>query len=169
MKRKSTTKSIITTLLAVSMLGTLVLAGCAKKEEPSNIIGTITVNVDISAAVELEDPTALAIAEDKGGSVYSVEIGIREGDTLLTALQNAAPDIIVGTTSGSWGTYISSIDGLAEKAVTNESGWTYLINEEWSLVGADGDEVADGDIIDFTYITSYDFGDDMDAGDSVDE
>jgi len=114
---------------------------------------TITVTVDISAAVEAEDPTALAIAELKGGNTFTSTIEVEDGTNILDATRYAG--ITVGTTTASFGTYVSAIEGLSEGAVTPEAGWTFFINDEFAAEGADVTLANDGDIIKWVYVTSW--------------
>jgi len=156
---------VIALFVVISMLGVLVLTGCSSSsggnaggggnsggDDPQPPAATVTIKVDISAAVEENDATALALVDKFGDSTYEFTVEIKEGDTVLTATQNSAPEHIIGTQTGSYGTWVDSIDSLASSATT---GWTFTVNGEAPEVGADVTEVADGDVIVWTYVTSW--------------
>ena len=157
---KGLSKKMLVALLAICMSGVLLLIGCSKKDDGKKedttpkSIGTVAITVDITAAVDLKDPTALVVAEEKGGSTYTVEVKIYEGDTVLIATQ-AAEDLLVSVATNSYGKYIDSIDGLVSGGTTSESGWTFTINGEFSDTGADTVKLVDGDEIIWTYVTSW--------------
>ncbi|MCL2136906.1 MAG: DUF4430 domain-containing protein [Coriobacteriia bacterium] len=161
MIKKRQTKKMLALLLAACLFGTLVLAGCGTTNSNNNgdsqeaeASATVTITIDISAAVDLEDPTALALADLKGGATYTVHVDIDEEDTILSATQGSK-DLVVAIRSASWGDYVTSIDGLEENAVTNESGWTVTLNGESPQYGADQIPVKDGDVIVWIYVTSW--------------
>ena len=52
--------------------------------------------------------------------------------------------------NGQYGTYISAINGLAAEG---SSGWVYTVNGEQVMESADACPVADGDTVEFSYIT----------------
>ena len=173
MKDTRIKRIIMSVLLSLAMVSVMALTACTPKtpapapeppgsEEPQGItptIGSVFINVDITAAVELNDPTALALIEEKGGvnadgkAIYSLVVNIVDGSTVLETAQ--ASDLVIATGSSSFGDYITSIDGLADKLVTPESGWTYTINGEMGMGGAGVDTVKNGDVLDFIYVTSW--------------
>lgn len=53
------------------------------------------------------------------------------------------------------GSYIASVNGIAEFDYGAQSGWIYTVNGESMSVGCDSYLPKDGDIIEFKYITEY--------------
>ena len=161
MRNRKAIKGIVAALLAFCLLGASALVGCTANNgggsnsggsnsggsQEEEVFGTITITIDITEAVEAEDPTALALVDERGGNTYTIEATIDEGDTALSATQNS--ELIVATSTASWGVMITSIDSLEGGST---SGWIFTINGESPDVGADQVEVADGDEIVWSYV-----------------
>jgi hypothetical protein len=151
-------KALLTALTAASLFGALSLAGCSSPSGPAGPAGgdeetvKVTITVDITAAVDAGDATAVALSAEKGGSTYSVTVEVPVGSTVLQATQ--ASDLVVATSQSSFGPMVDSIDGLAP-GITDTSGWTYTVNDEQPIVGADAMEVNDGDVIVWQFVTSW--------------
>ena len=152
MKGKSFTKVLVSMLLSISMLTTLALLGCSGGDDSSEVgpAGSVTITVDITAAVDEGDPTAQAMATKYGGNTFQFKIGIDDKATALSATR--ASRMVVAMN----GDFVDSLDGLAAGAVSEFSGWTFTINGEWALVGPGEIPVVDGDVIAWTYVTSWD-------------
>jgi len=71
-----------------------------------------------------------------------------EGATVLSVIQATDADVTVE--DGQYGTYISAINGLAAEG---SSGWVYTVNGEQVMESVDACPVADGDTVEFSYIT----------------
>lgn len=154
-------------VLSISFMLAFMLGGCseaATHDEPAASSGageavasasedTITVSLSISCkdAVDAGNETALAVSED--GVIFEGELELEEGSTLEDALDAAGVDITV--VEGTYGKYISAINGLAEKSVGDTSGWTYLVNDEWAEESYDKQVLKDGDTVQFSFILSY--------------
>ena len=67
---------------------------------------------------------------------------------MLSVIQATDADVTVE--DGQYGTYISAINGLAAEG---SSGWVYTVNGEQVMESADACPVADGDTVEFSYIT----------------
>jgi hypothetical protein len=147
---------VVSTLVAISMAGLLVLTGCSStgnsggddKKDP--VVGSVTIVVDITAAVEADDPTAVALSAKYNGSVYEFNVDIKENATVLSATEATQMIIVMK------GDFADSIDGLAAGAVAQYSGWTFTVNDDWALEGPGHVSVKDGDEIAWTYVTSWD-------------
>ena len=68
----------------------------------------------------------------------------------LTGCSSGATDADVTVEDGQYGTYISAINGLAAEG---SSGWVYTVNGEQVMESVDACPVADGDTVEFSYIT----------------
>ncbi|MDR2957395.1 MAG: DUF4430 domain-containing protein [Coriobacteriales bacterium] len=142
-------------LMTACMVVPLALTSCGNGGSSNEVgpAGSVTIKIDITAAVEAKDATAVALAGQKGGNTYSYKVGIDEKDNVLTALQNSPSVVAIG--SGGWGKYVDAIDGLASGVVSDVAGWTFTINGEFAMVGPEEIPVKDGDVIVFTYVTSW--------------
>ena len=150
MKSKVIQRTITAVLLSICLLGSMALIGCGGDDASA---GKVTITVDITLGVEANDPTAVALAGQKGGNIYKVEANFKDGDNVLTATQGSTLEVAVATS----GDYITTIDGLAATAT---GGWVFTVNGESPVVGADQIPVEDGDEIIWIYVadwTTYSF------------
>lgn len=116
------------------------LAGCSS--------GTSDASSSASgAAVELAQTTVTVTDADGQVASYTVETAA-EGATVLSVIQATDADVTVE--DGQYGTYISAINGLAAEG---SSGWVYTVNGEQAMESVDACPVADGDTVEFSYIT----------------
>jgi hypothetical protein len=72
---------------------------------------------------------------------------------VLEALR--ATKLPIVTEKASFGEYVISINTLESGAVGPESGWTFLVNGEFAMEGADVIKVNTGDTITWRYVTTY--------------
>lgn len=114
----------------------------APDPEAPNI--TVTVEVDPTAATEA------GVGVDGFDQVLTFpSLVLSEGDSALDALFDSG---VVVTTSG---LYVNDINGLTAGAAGNESGWMYLINGESPMMNSVDYRLADGDVVTWRYVTSF--------------
>lgn len=88
-------------------------------------------------------------AKDAGYDVdIQKDVKLDKDGNLLDALDAAG-------VSYSGDGYVSTIEGLAEKAVTDTSGWTYTVNDKMVETAADKTVLKDGDKVVWSYVTSW--------------
>lgn len=133
-------KKLVIGIATLVLLCSLPLAGCSS--------GTSDASSSASgAAVELAQTTVTVTDADGQVASYTVETAA-EGATVLSAIQATDADVTVE--DGQYGTYISAINGLAAEG---SSGWVYTVNGEQVMESVDACPVADGDTVEFSYIT----------------
>lgn len=133
-------KKLVIGIATLVLLCSLPLAGCSS--------GTSDASSSASgAAVELAQTTVTVIDADGQVASYTVETAA-EGATVLSVIQATDADVTVE--DGQYGTYISAINGLAAEG---SSGWVYTVNGEQVMESVDACPVADGDTVEFSYIT----------------
>ena len=157
-------KSLVALLAMVVALGSLALLGCSgdnASSEGANLgSGTpvdantieIAVTIDISDAIAENDPTALELEKTQGAN-YTTQVKVPEGATVMEALE--AADVDIATTSSSYGPYVSGINGLVAGSVGPESGWTFYINDEFSMESVDDAKLSAGDTVLWQFVTTY--------------
>ena len=133
-------KKLVIGIATLVLLCSLPLAGCSSgtSEASSSASG---------AAVELAQTTVTVTDADGQVASYTVETAA-EGATVLSVIQATDADVTVE--DGQYGTYISAINGLAAEG---SSGWVYTVNGEQVMESVDACPVADGDTVEFSYIT----------------
>lgn len=141
MNKNLTSKSIrpiIGFLLALAMAGAC-LFGCASptnegsSSNAASSASSVVASDEMTIAVEI-DPTAAEGKVDLPASDFaatSQDVTLLEGDTAYEALV-ATGAVIEGSPS-----YVTSINGLAEKAAGPTYGWMYEVNGEAPTVAAD--------------------------------
>lgn len=133
-------KKLVIGIATLVLLCSLPLAGCSS--------GTSDASSSASgAAIELAQTTVTVTDADGQVASYTVETAA-EGATVLSAIQATDADVTVE--DGQYGTYISAINGLAAEG---SSGWVYTVNGEQVMESVDACPVADGDTVEFSYIT----------------
>lgn len=134
-------KKLVIGIATLVLLCSLPLAGCSS--------GTSDASSSASgAAVELAQTTVTVTDADGQVASYTVETAA-EGATVLSVIQATDADVTVE--DGQYGTYISAINGLAAEG---SSGWVYTVNGEQVMESVDACPVADGDTVEFSYITT---------------
>ena len=133
-------KKLVIGVATLVLLCSLPLAGCSS--------GTSGASSSASgAAVELAQTTVTVTDADGQVANYTVETAA-EGATVLSVIQATDADVTVE--NGQYGTCISAINGLAAEG---SSGWVYTVNGEQVMESVDACPVADGDTVEFSYIT----------------
>lgn len=157
MKSNKKNKSLVTLLLVIAMSCSLLFTACGNKDASAEAGSTaeaattekksteeISVKVvfDVSAATESED--------------YDVDVDLPEKDVTLEKDATAADALeATGVEFDDSQGYVTSIGGLSEKDCGEQSGWTYLVNDEMPEVGASDYVCNDGDVITWTYVLSW--------------
>lgn len=133
-------KKLVIGIATLVLLCSLPLAGCSS--------GTSDASSSASGAtVELAQTTVTVTDADGQVASYTVETAA-EGATVLSVIQATDADVTVE--DGQYGTYISAINGLAAEG---SSGWVYTVNGEQVMDSVDACPIADGDTVEFSYIT----------------
>ena len=96
---------------------------------------SVTVRIDGSAA---------------GAGSGSATVAIDAGSTAYDAL--VATGASVNAKSSVYGTYVSSINGLAEMDHGANSGWVYAVNGVEPNTACSNYELSDGDVVTWTYV-----------------
>ena len=117
--------------------------------------GTQATSGDASGA---EDRSAIAVTVEVDatageGEVTSSEVEVDEGATVYDAL--VATGVDVNASDSDYGMYVAGINGLAGGDFGDMSGWMFEVNGEMAEVGCSQLEVADGDVITWTYVTEF--------------
>lgn len=155
MSKKFQIRSIVALMLAVVMASGC-LFGCSPA--PSSTAGSsssaassaATAAAEISVTVEV-DPSAAEGKVDLASADLaptSQTVDLPDGANAYDALA-ATNAVLEGSSS-----YVTSIDGLAEKAAGATYGWMYEVNGEAPTVAADGYVLQAGDTVRW-YYTSW--------------
>ena len=87
-----------------------------------------------------------------GDSVYTCSVKLIEGFTVYNALGSTGLEINSRETQ--YGTYVTSINGLAEGSHGGESGWKYSVNGSEPNVACSKYVLKDGDVVKWKFVTS---------------
>ena len=90
-----------------------------------------------------------ASAVDKG-TLYDGGGVVEEGVTVYEALVDTGLDLTVNTSSGT--VYVDGIGDVIGSQMSSTSGWTYTVNGEMVSDSADQHKIADGDVIEWTFV-----------------
>lgn len=111
---------------------------------------TITVTISISCEKALGKVDGLPAS---GYFLAPCKFTVKTGATVFDVLEAAAKENGI-TLKHQSKSYIQAINGLAEKDCGGSSGWTYKVNGVKPNKSAAKYELADGDIIEWYYVTS---------------
>ncbi|MEI4802535.1 DUF4430 domain-containing protein [Bacillus sp. FJAT-51639] len=95
----------------------------------------------------------LAIVGDsqKGIMLCPKEVAIQDGETAYSLLQKEMGNKVTAENT-KYGPYIKGIDGLMAGAT---SGWTYEVNNQSPMVGADSYKLKAGDVVAYRYVVDW--------------
>lgn len=111
---------------------------------------TITVTISISCEKALGKVDGLPAS---GYFLSPCKFTVKKGATVFDVLEAAAKENGI-TLKYQSKSYIQAINGLAEKDCGGSSGWTYKVNGVKPNKSAAKYELADGDIVEWYYVTS---------------
>lgn len=125
--------------------------------QPEQITCFIEIRCDSAVAKkpEIQNPGLLASIPDDGIILAQTEYRVPKGTTVFELLAQAAVQYQIPIVANSKGTYISSINNLAEKMVGMGSGWTYRVNAKMVMKPASASVLAEGDVIQWIYVPGY--------------
>ena len=104
------------------------------------------------AFAEGKTATLAIIGESQKGVILCpTEVSIEEGETAYSLLQKVMGDKVIAENT-KYGMYITGIDGLM---AGETSGWTYDVNDQAAMVGADQYQVQSGDVVAFRYVVDW--------------
>lgn len=87
------------------------------------------------------------------GESTTAEVSVPEGATVYDAL--VATDADVNASDSEYGMYVMGINGLAAGDHGDMSGWLFTVNGEMAEVGCSQYELADGDVVVWSYTTDF--------------
>lgn len=126
-------------------------------EQQEYITCSIEIRCDSAAAKksEIQNPGILASIPDDGTILVRTVYRVPKGTTVFELLAQAAVQNQIPIVANSKGTYVSSINNLAEKMVGIGSGWTYRVNSKMVMKPASSCVLEEGDVILWLYVTGY--------------
>lgn len=161
MKRNKKNKSLVTLLLVIAMSCALMFTGCGNKEAGTETGSTAKATTETkaseeTAAEEISVKVVFDVSAATESEEYDVDVDLPEKEVTLEKDATAADaleatDVEFDDSQG----YVTSIGGLSEKDCGEQSGWTYLVNDEMPEVGASDYVCNDGDVITWTYVLSW--------------
>ena len=122
--------------------------------DPNHV--TVTISVECKTATEKGNSVALAVSSN-GIILAPKKLTLKKSATVYDAL--SATGLIIGSNSSAMGTYVYSIQSLAEKMCGGTSGWLYFVNDKCISLSSSSCVLKDGDNICWKY--SCDNGNDL--------
>ena len=98
----------------------------------------------IDAALQKRELIKISVLETSG-------LTARDAAEVLSVATGAD----VNASDSDYGMYVAGINGLAGGDFGDMSGWMFEVNGEMAEVGCSQLEVADGDVITWTYVTEF--------------
>lgn len=161
---QSSIRTVIAGALSAALLAAALLTGCAASNDASSqdassassSAASTSQTADNSAASSAEQAVSATVSitypEDSEKAPVSYTVSLAEGATTVLDALAALSDEGIGYVAedSQYGTYIISID---EVEAEGSSGWIYTVNGEQVMESADVCQLANGDSVEFEYIT----------------
>ena len=145
-------KNLLTRLAAGAAAVALALTVAACGGTPAATGGDATAGAGQEQQAAIEATVEIDATAGEG-ELSSYDVELDEGSTVYDALVATGAD--VNASNSDYGMYVQGINGLAGGDFGDMSGWMFEVNGEMAEVGCSQLEVADGDVITWTYVTEF--------------
>ena len=140
--------AILAAILLAFSIGTL--AGCGNDNAASSSAQDASSSAAQAEQVNVTVSIDLTAAD---GKVETAEVSVPAGSTVLDATQATSFELDVQDSQ--YGKYVNAINGVATGDHGDQSGWLVAVNGEDLAVSADAQEVAEGDKVEWRYVTTF--------------
>lgn len=108
---------------------------------------------DILRHMDELDKSAARHLPDDGVLLQSVQISVKNGDSVYDAVEAACKKggVAINAQKSIYGTYIAGFGGINEKCCGAGSGWLYFVNDESPSLACSAYKVKNGDKIEFRF------------------
>lgn len=108
---------------------------------------------DILSHMDELDKSAARHLPDDGVLLQSVQISVKNGDSVYDAVEAACKKggVAINAQKSIYGTYIAGFGGINEKCCGAGSGWLYFVNDESPSLACSAYKVKNGDKIEFRF------------------
>ena len=141
--------------LIIAALFSLVLAisGCSQQPAQTATDSGAASTAATSDAQEITYTLKIdATAADKG-MLYDSVVSTKPGTTVYAALIDTGLKLKVDNSSG--GVYVDGIDGVVASTTSPNAGWLFTVNGEAPNTDASKVQIANGDVIAWTFTADY--------------
>lgn len=112
--------------------------------------GKITVSISVDCKTAVKEGYDIAKEISDGGVILSSKsITVKEGSSVFDVLKSTG--LIIGAQSTAMGTYVYSINSLAEKDCGNTSGWIYFVDGKYATTSCSKYILKGGEKISWRY------------------
>lgn len=140
--------AILAALALAFSIGTL--AGCGNNDAASSSASADSASAAAAEQINVTVSVDFTVAD---GKVETAEVSVPAGSNVLEATQATAFQLDVQDSQ--YGKFVNAINGVATGDHGDQSGWLVAVNGEDLAVSADAQEVAEGDKIEWRYVTSF--------------
>lgn len=140
-------------IIAVLFSLVLVLAGCGQQATQTATDSKETSSAATSDAQEITYTLKVDATEANKGMLYDNVVTTKPGSTVYMALIDTGLKLKVDNSSG--GVYVDGIGDVVASATSPNAGWLFTVNGEAPNTDADKVQVADGDVIVWTFTTDF--------------
>lgn len=140
--------ALVASLLLASMLA---MAGCASEASSEASSSSQSSSSQSSSAEAAQSMSVgIVVVDPKDDALKSLDetVSAEEGATVLDVLEASTADADIEDSS--YGKYVTGIGGIDAEG---SSGWVYTVNGEEVMESIDSCVLADGDTVEFKYIT----------------
>ncbi|PFN05059.1 DUF4430 domain-containing protein, partial [Bacillus cereus] len=112
---------------------------------------SFTNTVHITFAEGKTATLAIVGESQKGVILCPKKVSIEDGETAYSLLQKVMGTKVTAEDT-KYGVYVKGIDGLM---AGDTSGWTYDVNDQAAMVGADSYKLESGDVVAFRFVVDW--------------
>lgn len=156
-------KQWLVALVALAFTFLLVVPGCAGEAADNSGSGSEENAAEQAAQVAEEEgpieagqaaedivvPVSITMPESAGAEPKTIEVTVSDGSTVLQALEATGWD--VQAEDSDYGKFVTSINGIANGAEGETSGWVYTVNDETVMEACDVCQLAAGDSVQWSF------------------
>ena len=141
--------------LIIAALFSLVLAisGCGQQPAQTATDSGAASTAATSDAQEITYTLKIDATAANKGMLYDSVVSTKPGTTVYAALIDTGLKLKVDNSSG--GVYIDGIDGVVASTTSPNAGWLFTVNGEAPNTDASKVQIANGDVIAWTFTADY--------------
>ena len=147
MNRNSKLLSVLAVVFALML--SVTLAGCGQQSSGSAAGSGSAGSSGASDANKVSYTLTIDATDADQGVLFDETCVADKGETVYQVLLDTNLPLAVGSSAGS--AYVYGIGDVVVSDKTPNAGWLFTVNGEMPSVGADKVEVAEGDVIVWTY------------------
>lgn len=153
MSRTSKSYAIVAAFFSLVLVLMLALTGCGNQAAQTAADSDSTESATTSDAQQVTYTLKVDATAAEKGMLYDGVVSTKPGTTVYMALIDTGLKLKVDNSSG--GVYVDGIDDVVASKTSPNAGWLFTVNGEAPNTDASKTQIADGDVIVWTFTADY--------------